>query len=102
MDVMCRASSSGTPAVTISASWSSKIGAADGVMVSSENPVRAPRVRVGVQVHQAPAEMVGRLPAARPSTPGSSRIRLAIMVGLAREYQKQRSALQRRQAVPTR
>ena len=42
---MCRASSSGTVAVGISASGSWLIGALDGVMVSSWNPVRAPRLR---------------------------------------------------------
>ena len=42
---MCRANSSGTAAVGISASGSSLIGAPDGVTLSSWNPVRAPRVR---------------------------------------------------------
>ena len=44
-EVMCRASSSGTAAVGISASGSSLIGAPDGVTLISWNPVRVPRVR---------------------------------------------------------
>src|SRR6185437_782773 len=44
-DVMCRVSSSGTAAVGISASGSSLIGAPDGVMLISWNPMRAPRAR---------------------------------------------------------
>src|SRR5580693_4619205 len=44
-DVTCKANSSGTAAVGISASGSSLIGAPDGVTLISWNPVRAPRVR---------------------------------------------------------
>src|SRR5580704_16873946 len=44
-EVMCRANSSGTPAVGTSASGSSVSGTPDGVTLSSWNPVRAPRVR---------------------------------------------------------
>src|SRR5579872_2350983 len=48
-DAMCRATNSGTVATGISASGSSVIGALDGVTCSSENPVRAPRVRATVR-----------------------------------------------------
>src|SRR5713226_1229196 len=49
MDVMCRANSSGTVAVGISASGSSVIGALEGVTLSNPNPVRAPRVRAVIR-----------------------------------------------------
>ena len=52
-DVMCRANSSGTAAVGISASGSSLIGAPDGVTLISWNPVRAPRVRAVDQIGHA-------------------------------------------------